>query len=263
MALRFVHLADTHLGARHPERGPGDPYVDNYRRALGPALRGEVDLVVHAGDIYNRSRPPTRVVAEACGGLLDAADAGAHVILLAGNHERSVIPGRLLLGHPRVHVVDEPGRIGVSVDGCDAAFYGFPFIRNDVRGRFDGILGQTGWPRGRAAVNVLLCHQALDGATVGPVDYTFRSGPDVIPRAWLPADLDHVMLGHIHRRQDLVHPLREELLLSYPGATERTSRAERLEEKGYLLGEFEPGRPVNQRFVVMPSVPITHARRRA
>ena len=67
MGLRFAHLADTHLGARHPGREPGDPYLENMTRALAPARRGEADLVFHAGDVFNRSRPPVRVVAERWG----------------------------------------------------------------------------------------------------------------------------------------------------------------------------------------------------
>jgi len=257
MAPRFLHLADTHLGARHPDRGPGDPYVEAFRAALAPALAGEIDIVIHSGDLYNRSRPPTRVVADACGGLADAAEAGAHVLLVPGNHERSVIPGRLLLGHPRIHVLDAPGRIDLTLDGLEIAFFGFPFVRHDVRGRFEDLLAATGWPHGRADVNILLAHQTFDSASVGPIDYTFRGGPDVIPRAWVPIDFDHVALGHIHRRQDLPHPERPELLFSYPGATERTSRAERREVKGYLTGRLAPGGPTETAFVPLPSRPIS------
>ena len=47
--IRFLHLADTHLGARHPGRGPGDPFVLNLRRALAPARDGRVHEVVLSG----------------------------------------------------------------------------------------------------------------------------------------------------------------------------------------------------------------------
>jgi DNA repair exonuclease SbcCD nuclease subunit len=79
----------------------------------------------------------------------------------------------------------------------------------------------------------------------------------------VPEELDHVALGHIHRAQDLVHPRRPGLRLSYPGSTERTSRAERFEEKGYLLGELVPGGLRRHRFVVLPSRPILAERRRS
>ena len=100
--------------------------------------------------------------------------------------------------------------------------------------------------------NPSLANALLDGA----YDLHVHCSPDVVPRAWVPTDLDHVALGHIHRRQDLSHPDRPDLLFSYPGATERTSRAERLEEKGYLLANLEPGGPGTQEFVPLPSRPM-------
>lgn len=254
--IRFLHLADTHLGARHPGREPGDPYVANLRAALAPALRGEIDIVFHGGDLFHRSRPAPRYLAEAAAALTEAAEAGSHVVVVPGNHERGLQPARILLTHPRVHSVEAPSRLRLRIDGLELAVFGFPFVRNDPRGRFEALLAGTGWPDGRAEVNVFTCHQSLDGATVGPVDFVFRGGPDVIPRSWIPADLDYVALGHIHRHQVLRHPRNERLPLAYPGSTERTARAERFEEKGYIRGGLGPDAVSGFRFVVLPSRPL-------
>ncbi|MHC4470800.1 MAG: metallophosphoesterase family protein [Planctomycetota bacterium] len=261
MGLRFVHLADTHLGARHPGRASGDPFLQNMRRALAPARDGAADLVFHAGDLFNRSRPPVRVVAEGSHSILEAAEGGAHVFVVAGNHERSVLPCRLLLTHPRVHFLESAGCLSIRVGGLDLSVFGFPFARRRVRERFGALLRATGWPRDRADVNVLLCHQTFEGATVGPADFTFRAGPDVIPPAWIPPDLDYAALGHIHRHQHLSHPRTDRLVLSYPGATERTSRAERFEEKGCIHGVLEPGERTRVRFRVLPTEPVSAPRR--
>jgi hypothetical protein len=58
--LRLLLLADTHLGL------PSMEYFASFERALLPALRGEVDLVVHGGDVLYRSRVKPDLV------LLDA-----------------------------------------------------------------------------------------------------------------------------------------------------------------------------------------------
>ncbi len=257
MAIRFLHLADTHLGARHPARGGGDPYLRSFRRALAPARRGEVDLVLHGGDMYARSRPSVRRVAEGSGLLLDAAEGGARVVLVAGNHETSVLPGRLLLGHPRIHVLEAASRLSLEIGGARVSIYGFPFLRREPRARFASVLSEAGWPRGRGDVNVLLCHQTFEGARVGPVGYTFRAGPEVIPLSAVPAGFHYGALGHIHRRQLLRHPARPGLLLAYPGATERTARAEGNEEKGYLRGEFRGDGTVRVRFIRLPVRPLS------
>lgn len=254
--IRFLHLADTHLGARHPGRGRGDPYLANLHRALTPAREGRVHLVLHGGDFFNRSRPPVRLLAEAAAELTDAAEGGAEVVVVPGNHERSVQPARLLLTHPRIHVIERPDRVRLDLDGMTVSIFGFPFVRHDPRGKFESTLAATGWPRGREDLDIFMCHQTLDGATVGPANFTFRHGPDVIPRAWIPPEFHYAALGHIHRHQFLPHPGNPALQLAYPGSTERTSRAERSEEKGYLTGALIPGQAGRAEFVSLPTEPI-------
>jgi DNA repair protein SbcD/Mre11 len=253
---RFLHLADTHLGSRHPGRGPGDPYLRNLDLALAPAREGRVHLVIHAGDCFNRSRPPPRLLAEAAAAFTAAAEGGAHVVVVPGNHERSIQPARLLLTHPRIHVIESPKTVRLDLDGRDVSIFGFPFVRRDPRGKFEAVLRATGWPRGRGEVDLFTCHQTFDGAAVGPANYTFRYGPDVIPRAFLPREFAYAALGHIHRYQLLPHPDEPSLLFAYPGATERTSRAERDEEKGYLGGTIGRDGYVGTTFNGLPSDPI-------
>jgi DNA repair exonuclease SbcCD nuclease subunit len=84
----------------------------------------------------------------------------------------------------------------------------------------------------------LCLHQTFEGANVGPVDYTFRVGPDNIPPEWVPVDFAAVLSGHIHKAQQLDKTLDGQQLavpIIYPGSIERTSIAERFEEKSYKL----------------------------
>jgi 3',5'-cyclic AMP phosphodiesterase CpdA len=61
---RILLIADTHLGIDLPlrprvqRRRRGHDFFANLDRALQPALDGEVDAVVHGGDLYYRSRVP-------------------------------------------------------------------------------------------------------------------------------------------------------------------------------------------------------------
>ncbi len=65
---RVLLLADTHLGFDLPfrprinRRRRGHDFFANFERALQPALRGEVDVVVHAGDLLYRSKVPPVLV---------------------------------------------------------------------------------------------------------------------------------------------------------------------------------------------------------
>jgi DNA repair exonuclease SbcCD nuclease subunit len=94
-------------------------------------------------------------------------------------------------------------------------------------------------------------HQTVEGAQVGPSDYTFRSGKDVIRRSDLPTDAIAVLCGHIHRRQVLGQLDKTEGDLPaviYPGSTERTSFAERDEPKGFYEIELAPQPGSNWQF---------------
>ena len=121
---------------------------------------------------------------------------------------------------------------------------GFPFERDDVRGRFPELLEATRWQERPAAVRLLCLHQTVEGARVGPVGYTFRRGADILRGRDIPAGFAAVLAGHIHRRQVLTADLAGRPLAApvlYPGSIERTSVAERDEPKGYMTLEIAPG----------------------
>jgi DNA repair exonuclease SbcCD nuclease subunit len=109
-------------------------------------------------------------------------------------------------------------------------------------------------------------HQTVEGATVGPGEFTFRSGLDVIPGRAVPGQFAAVLAGHIHRHQVLRTDLEGTALASpviYPGSTERTSFAERAEAKGYLILDLSAtpdgrGTLVGYRFVELPTSPMVH-----
>jgi DNA repair exonuclease SbcCD nuclease subunit len=154
------------------------------------------------------------------------ADRGVPVVVVPGNHERSAIPYPLFAMHPRIHIFDRPRTFGLRVNDVSVAISGFPCERNGIRERFDALLGACG--EQEADVHLLALHQSVEGAQVGPVNFTFRNGPDVIPRRAIPRRFAAVLAGHIHRHQvlDAGAPV------FYPGATERTSSAEAGETKG-------------------------------
>jgi exonuclease SbcD len=80
--IRILLLADTHLGFDLPfrpriqRRRRGPDFFANFRRALLPALHGEVDAVVHGGDLLYRSKVPPRLVEMALEPLRQVADKG-------------------------------------------------------------------------------------------------------------------------------------------------------------------------------------------
>jgi DNA repair protein SbcD/Mre11 len=248
--VRILLLADTHLGIDLParprveRRRRGHDFFANYERVLQAAHDHAVHAVVHGGDVFYRSRVPASLVQAGFAPLKRLADAGTPVYVVPGNHERSAIPFPLLAEHPRIHLFDRPRTYTEQWDGVRVALAGFPFQRTGVRSAFSGLLNQTEWERAGAAVNLLCLHQCVEGATVGPQDYTFRNADDVVRANEIPAPFAAVLAGHIHRHQVLTTDLRRRPLptpVIYPGSIERTSFAEREEAKGYVVLEVTPG----------------------
>jgi len=241
--IRILFLADTHLGfdlptrARVQRRRRGHDFLANYATSLAPALAGEVDMVVHGGDVFNRSKVPTSVAWQAFEPLARVADRGTSVFVVPGNHERGRIPQIRFAQHPRIHLFDRPRTFTVDVRGMRLAVAGFPSERHDVRTQFVDLLAATRWRTADAHARILCIHQCVEGATVGPNDFTFTTAADVIRARDLPTGFCAVLSGHIHRHQVLTRDLRGGPIATpvlYPGSIERTSVAEADEAKGYM-----------------------------
>jgi len=243
--IKVLLLADTHLGFDLPsrprveKRRRGPDFFANTRLALEPALRGEVDLVVHGGDLLYRSKVPAGLVLQALEPLLEVADNGVPVVLVPGNHERSALPYPMLASHANLHILDRPKTVELEINGTRVAIGGFPCERDNIRDRFTALVRDSGVLDAGAGIRLLCLHQTVEGSRVK--GYTFRSGADIIRGRDIPADLAAVLCGHIHRSQVLTRDLAGNRLAApvlYPGSVERTSFAERDEPKGYLILEL-------------------------
>jgi DNA repair exonuclease SbcCD nuclease subunit len=201
------------------------------------ARQQKVDLILHGGDLFHHSRVSPATIERAYRPLYDVACAGIPIYLVPGNHERSRLPGHLYLSHENIHIFDRPATYTQLAGGRKISLSGFPFTRA-VRERFPTLLRQTRYLDVEADIRYLCLHQTFEGAQVGPVDYTFREGHDNIPPEWVPGDYSAVLSGHIHRAQQLDHTLDGQQLsvpVIYPGSIERTSIAERFEDKSFKL----------------------------
>lgn len=263
-ALRVLFLADSHLGFDLPlrprvqRRRRGHDFLANYALALEPALRGDVDIVVHGGDVFDRPDVDAVLAYQAFEPLRRIAQGGIPVFIVPGNHERSRLPHVRFAAHPNVHIFDHPRTFVLNAAGHRVALAGFPYERRNLRTRFGEILERTGWRREAADVRLLCLHHCVEGATVGPQNFTFRGNHDVIRIRDIPAAFNALLSGHIHRHQVLTTDLRRQPVdvpVLYPGSIERTAFAEIGEEKGYLLLQIDGGR-THWQFRRLPARPM-------
>lgn len=245
-SFRLLHVTDTHLGVDRffhgapPDWRRADDHLAALRTALAPALREEVDAVVHSGDLFDRSHAPADAILAAAE-LFTAAARRVPVYLMPGNHDRLGLGAHFSGGIPGVVVCDAPEQ--VRIGPLRVALV--PYIRDAP------VWAEAARAAAIGGVDLLVAHQAFDGSRVP--GFTFREGrhPDTIGRRLVPPGVHHILSGHIHHRQDLRVG---EAMVVHPGSTERTAFVERDGEKGYTLWEWGSG--VSWAHVDLPTRPM-------
>jgi len=266
--IRFVFFSDTHLGFDYPirprieRRRRGDDFFDNFYYVLSYCIANKVDFVVHGGDLFFRSKLPQIVVDKTYNLVLKFAKHGIKLFIVPGNHERSRLPNSLLFAHPHIFIFDRPRTYVLKLDAATLAISGFPFQREDIRKQFPSLLLKTNYENNHAEIRLLTLHQIIEGATVGPSNYTFRNSSDVIKRQDIPGVFTAVLAGHIHRKQILnCNSQNKTIPVIYAGSIERTSFAEKDEPKGFFELELCKSSENNwilnkKQFIELPTRPM-------
>jgi exonuclease SbcD len=250
--VRIVHLADTHLGYRAYHRVTRDG-VNLRERDVARAFREAVDrtielrpeLVVVAGDVFDRVRPSNAAITDAFAQFarLRAALPDTPVVVIAGNHDtpRSADVGnilRLFAAIPGLHVAHHEAR-RFAFPELDAAVLALP--HNALAGPEPVAVE----PDPAYGVNVCVAHAEVDDPRLrfGGEYGGARLARDALdPGAWT-----YVALGHYH----LYTPLAPNA--AYAGSTERTAPnlwEEAAAPKGFVEFDVAAG---TQRFHALES----------
>jgi len=280
--INFLHLSDTHCGVHyavtprnHQRRAYGESFFQKAAEVIETAItHHKVDFILHAGDFFNRSKPPSEVIDRAVQPFLRAANKGIPVYLLPGNHERSTLPLGLLTYHDMINLFVKPSSFWFEKNGLCIKITGFPNVRYNVQMKFRDIL-QRAWnnciPKHHTQphYSILLLHQLIEGARIE--NYIFRPGNNTISFDEIPSMLNYLACGHVHRFQflskpsSIVHSTNQynliwqdcsnqmwhfdktqisppfsfkDPVIAYSGSLERVSLVERNEPKGYIIGKL-------------------------
>ena len=85
--MRILHTSDWHVGRTVRGRSRADEHRAVLDEIAGIAHEREVDLILVAGDQFDTGAPSAESEAIVYRALLDLAATGAHVVVLAGNHD--------------------------------------------------------------------------------------------------------------------------------------------------------------------------------
>ncbi|HET6242334.1 MAG TPA: exonuclease SbcCD subunit D [Arthrobacter sp.] len=261
--MRLLHTSDWHLGRSFHGIGMLDAqraFVDQ----LVTFVRDEsVDVVLIAGDVYDRALPGVDVVGLLDDALVRLTGAGAQVVLTSGNHDSAIRLGfaSRVLERGGVHLrtrlaeLDKPVLFPLAGGGdtdSDAvlAIYGIPWLEPRLVAGQLGVETASHFEVTRAATERIRAdlHDRAETRTVHSVvlAHTFASGGissdserdlSIGGVGAVPLDLfegfSYTALGHLHGRQELSPAVR------YSGSPLAYSFSEAKHKKGSWLVDVD------------------------
>ena len=246
-ALRIAHISDTHLGYRalfkiDPETGRNQRSIDierAYQHAIDDILERNVDLVIHAGDVFHHTRPAWAAIRAFVGQTRRLTERGIPMVVIAGNHDT-----------PRLRTS------GSVFSVMELALPGVHFVTDYEQKLIDDLgpdlnLAVTAVPHGKLADplppivfpvqgvrNILVTHGLVGNLQLSK--HASEPGEEMVPDYLLQNEFDFIALGDFH----LACKVRNNAW--YAGATERIGWGDYDADPGYGLVEFAEGesRPV-------------------
>lgn len=217
--MKFLHLADLHLGKRVNGFSMLEDQAHILRQILAILDDEQPDGVLIAGDVYDKSVPSVEAVGLLDGFLTELRARGVQVLLISGNHDS---PERLAFGG---RVMDSCGiHISPVYDGALAPVtlhdeFGpvhvwlLPFVKPahvrrwfpdaDIESYTDAVAEAVAhMDIDTAARNVLVTHQFVTGGTRSGSEELSVGGTDNVDSGVF-APFDYVALGHLHGAQHI------------------------------------------------------------
>ncbi|WP_107706034.1 exonuclease SbcCD subunit D [Nocardioides allogilvus] len=252
--MRILHTSDWHLGRsfhREGLLGHQGVFMDHL---LDVIETERVDVVVVAGDIYDRALPAVDAVRLADETFARLAASRAAVVVTSGNHDSAqrLGFGSRLIDAAGVFIRTDAASVGTPVllgdEHGPVAFHGLPYLDPTaliepwgLPGRSHEIVLREAMRRVRAdldtrpgARSVVLAHAFVAGAQPSESERDISVGGVSRVLTGVFDDIDYVALGHLHGRHTLEHHIR------YSGSPLAYSFGEADQVKGSWLVDLGP-----------------------
>lgn len=265
--MRLLHTSDWHLGRSLHGYGLLEKQASVLDHLVEVVRSEGVDLVVVAGDVYDRALPPVEAVTVLDEALDRLLETGAHVLMSAGNHDSAQ---RLGFGRRRsaragLHLrtgVDDASEplmlrdahgevacyaIGYLEPSLLAAELGVPRSHQGVLGSAVAAIRRDAARRGCSRV-VLAAHAFVAGGEASASERDIAVGG--VDRVAVPVfdGFSYTALGHLHRPQTVTDRVR------YSGSPLPYSFSEHAQRKGSWLVDLDAQGSVSARFVDAPEL---------
>jgi DNA repair exonuclease SbcCD nuclease subunit len=208
--MRFAHIADTHLGYRQYGLFEREmDFYNHYNLLIDKIIEERPDFVIHSGDLFETSRPPTKALLTAQENFLKFKEEKIPVYAIAGNHDivmrKNALPPQVLYK-----------KFGLKLIGPKNPYYdhegifigGSPYrSKYHSKSLLKSIESLENESRGYKK-KIIVLHQSIDKYL--PFEFELKIGD-------LPTSFNYYAFGHLHARilEDF-----GEGKLAYPGCPE-------------------------------------------
>ena len=219
--MNFLHVSDLHIGKRLCGRPLIEDQCHILREILQMAAAPDIDAVLVAGDLYDKSQPGGEAVELAGWFLTELAALKKPAFIVSGNHDsaeqvaycREILAGANIHVSPALSGAPEP--ITLRDEWGEVDVYLLPFVRPaqarrafperaaEIKSYADALrVCIEGMRIDDSRRNVLVAHQYVVGGEMELTDSEDRmlGGVDAVPAA-LFEKFDYVALGHLHTPQ--------------------------------------------------------------
>ncbi|MGB0894645.1 MAG: exonuclease SbcCD subunit D [Parashewanella sp.] len=250
--MKFIHTSDWHIGRQLHNHSLLDDQIYVFQQIIELAAKHQVDAVIIAGDIYDRSVPPSSAITvldDVLHQLINRLNIA--VIMIAGNHDsherlgfaaKHMKQNGLHIVGPLTHdleVIKLEGKTGTAV------FYPIPYAEPArVRQVFkcdattheqamSVLLEQVHKDDTHDLPKVVISHCFLDGSSDSESERPLSIGgaDKISPELFMP--FDYVALGHLHGPQ-----FKGDGHVRYSGSPLKYSFSEAKHNKSVTLVEF-------------------------
>jgi len=190
--MQFIHMADTHLGySQYGLSERENDFFEVFNQAIDEVVNERPDFVIHSGDLFEYSRPPTRALLTAQNGILRLKNGKIPLYAIAGNHDivmrKNALPPQILYKDFGLKLISPKNSHYIQGDlFIGGAPYASRYNSKQLVERLQNIeKSSTGYKK-----RVLVLHQGIDRYIP---EYEIKIGD-------IPQTFNYCAFGHIHER---------------------------------------------------------------
>ncbi|MEM0118370.1 MAG: DNA repair exonuclease [Conexivisphaerales archaeon] len=226
------HLSDSHLGAMpYSKQEREEDFYESFNEAIDVMIREGVELVIHAGDVFDMPKPQGTALVKLVDALKRLKERNIKFVFTMGEHDISrlyTIPSPLLYQHVDLATYIGDGKPREVIEGLTVVGY-HKRRRDEIDELKEKLTALDGLLSNRTGKKILVLHQGM---------YEFHKFAGEMTASDLPTSFDYYAMGHLHDRYEK----RFERLkgpVCYPGSLDATtSEGIREFHKGFYIVDF-------------------------